>query len=83
MELIALNTRATTSRLSFAPPTQGSVYAAVGEATIGMLTDRIPGVAVISRAQWGADESLRYEESAVWTRIRATQAAVQEKALKD
>jgi N-acetylmuramoyl-L-alanine amidase/Stage II sporulation protein len=83
LELIALNTRATTSRLSFGVPASGTAHAADGDTITGSLTDRIPGVNVISRAQWGADENLRYEEWAVWTRIRAAQAIAQEKAIKD
>jgi hypothetical protein len=82
LELIALNTRATTSKLSFGTPSHSQIYAE-DDTIVGNLADRIPGVNVISRAQWGADETLRYEEWAVWKRIRAAQAIAREKALKE
>ncbi len=36
---------------------------------------RLPGLDIITRAEWGADESLRYEENPLWVKFRAKQAA--------
>ena len=35
---------------------------------------RLPGIDIVTRAQWGADESLRYEENPLWIKFRAKQA---------
>ena len=59
-EIIALDTTASGVKLAFDPS--------------GLAANAAPGgVLVVPRAEWGADESLRYEDSPVWKKIRSDQ----------